>query len=232
MAIVIRTAYNNNDWKAPCDIPGKDPLCFYCFKGLLDINKPDPSDTVCSGQCWEQHLCNDYKWGCPPTGRFFGPSAYPGAAVFLVFKQPDDNYTIWGKTVISSVDEETMQSDKDYEDGFSFIHFDSFDPLPRDKWVKDISDKQLVLAKWMQGRHRYIDVNQEKYLDRLIEGEAVLEAIESTAVKTGISKVDGVVLGTTVTQSIYKKLEEIAAEEGRSIDELVRETVAKWLKER
>lgn len=229
MAIVIRTAYNNKDWKAPCDAPGKDPLCFYCFKGLLRIHEPDRSDIVCSGHCWEEHLCNDYKWGCPPRGRFFGPNAYPGAAVFLVFKQPDNNYTIWGKTVISSVDEETMQSDKDYENGFSFIHLDSFDPLPRDKWVNNIPDKQLVGAKWLMGRHRYIDANQEKYLDKLIAGEVPEEMAETAAIaQTG----NGVDITITLMPNIYEKLKGIAAEEGRRIDEIMREAIAKWLKER
>ena len=174
MAIVIRTAYNNKDWRGPCDTPGKDPLCFYCFKGLLAINKPKSDDIACSGGCWEQHICVDHKWGAPPRGRKFGPNAYPGATVFLVFKQPDDNYTIWGKTVISSVDKEVMRSARDYENGFSFIHFDAFDPLPRDKWVTDISDEQLVEARWMMGRHRYINVNQEKYLNRLLEGDIIV----------------------------------------------------------
>lgn len=232
MAIVIRTAYNNNGWKAPCDTPGKDPLCFYCFKGLLGINEPNPSDIVCSGNCWEQHLGNDYKWGCPPKGKVFGQRAYPGAAVFLVFKQPDDNYTIWGKTVISSVDIAPMRSDSDFEDGFAFIHFDPFEPLPVDKWVGNIPYKQLVGKKWMQGRHRYIDANRENYLNRLIDGEAVLEVPNLTAVKTGTGNGDGVVLGTTVTKSIYKRLEEIATAEGRTIDELVREAVAVWIRSR
>lgn len=232
MAIVIRTAYNNKDWRGPCDTPGKDPLCFYCFKGLLDINEPDPSDIVCSGDCWDQHLCVDYKWGCPPRGRFFGPDAYLGAAAFLVFKQPNDNYTIWGRTVINSVDDEILHSEKEYEDGFSFVHFDSFDPLPRDKWVRDISDIQLVGAKWLMGRHRYLDVNEEKFLDQLIEGEITLEAPTITVVRAGIDNSSGVALGTTISQSIYKKLEEMAVEDGRSINELVREAVATWIRSR
>ena len=119
--------------------------------------------------------------------------------------------------------------DKDYENGFSFIHLDSFDPLPRDKWVNNIPDKQLVGAKWLMGRHRYIDANQEKYLDKLIAGEVPEERAETAAIaQTG----NGVDITITLMPNIYEKLKGIAAEEGRRIDEIVREAIAKWLKER
>jgi hypothetical protein len=232
MGIVIRVAYNNMDWKAPCDKPGQDDLCWYCFAGFLDIHPPKRDDAICSGHCWEQHLGNDYKWGCTPKGRIFGPDAYRGATVYLVFKQPNGNYTIWGKTTVSAVDTETMHSDKDYEDGFAFIHFNPFEPLPRDKWVKDIPDKQLVGARWLQGRHRYVDADQEKYLDRLIDGGTSPENTKPFVVKNDVKKAGGMVLGTVVTQNIYNKLEEIASQEGRNIDELVREAIAGWLRNR
>lgn len=72
MAMVIRVAYNNKDWGDACKTPGQDRLCFYCFKGILQIRKPEKDDLVCSGHCWEQHLRNDYKWGLYPKGRIFG----------------------------------------------------------------------------------------------------------------------------------------------------------------
>ncbi|MDP2730630.1 MAG: hypothetical protein Q8O55_09100 [Dehalococcoidales bacterium] len=232
MAIVIRVAYNNKDWKARCEKPGQDSLCWYCFTHILDIQAPKYDDVECSGDCWEQHLRNDYKWGCTPKGRIFGPNAYRGATVFLVFKQRNGNYTIWGKTTVNAVDAEVVQSDKDYEDGFAFIRFKPFDPLTRDKWVTDVSDKQLVVTKWLQGRYRYVDANQEKYLNRLIEGGASYQDAEPVVIHNEIKKTEGTVLNTTVTQHIYTLLKEIAAEEGRSIDEIVREAIAGWLRSR
>lgn len=228
MAVVIRVVYNNQDWGAPCKTPGKDNLCWYCFMGILDIRSPKRDDAICSGHCWEQYLCNDYKWGCTPKGRVFGYQAYRGATVFLVFKQPDGNYTIWAKTTVSAVDTEPMKNGNDYEEGFAFIHFNPFAPLPRDKWVRNISDVRLVGAKWLQGRYRYIDANQEKYLEQLIEGEAPEEKVE-TAVATQTGGID---LSITVMPNVYKKLESIANEEGRQIDEIVREAIAEWVKER
>lgn len=233
MAIVIRVAYNNKDWKAACEAPGKDGLCWYCFAGFLAIKPPQRDDIICSGDCWERRLCKDYKWGCTPKGRVYGPDAYRGASVFLVFKQPNSNYTVWGKTTVSAVDTEPMKSDNDFEDGFAFLHFNPFEPLPRDEWVTDLSDVQLVGARWLQGRHRYIDTNREKYLDQLIERGAPEEGVElPVAVKSGSSDIKGIDVTLTLMPNIYEKLEGIAAEEGRNIDELVREAIAGWIRNR
>ena len=233
MAIVIRVVYNNKDWKAPCDTPGKDNSCWYCFTGFLQIIPPAKGDIICSGDCWERRLSKDYKWGCTPKGRIYGPDAYRGVSVFLVFKQPDGNYTIWGRTAVSAVDTEPTKSNNDFEDGFAFIHFNPFEPLPRDKWVTGLSDVQLVGARWLQGRHRYIDANREKYLGHLIEvgtSEASIEV--PVAIKPGYSDIKGIDATITIMQNIYKKLEGIATEEGRSIDELVREAIAEWIRNR
>lgn len=233
MAIVIRVAYNNRDWKGPCDAPGKANSCWYCFAGFLQIKPPRKDDIICSGDCWERRLCTDYKWGCTPKGRVYGPDAYPGATVFMVFKQPDGNYTLWGKTTVKAVDADPMKSDKDFENGFAFIHFNPFEPLPRDKWVTDLSDVQLVGARWLQGRHRYIDMNSEKYLHRLAEegtheeGSGLRTIVESSA-----SDNRGVDFTITVMPNIYGRLDDIATEEGRAIDELIREAIADWLRGR
>jgi len=233
MAIVIRVAYNNKDWKGPCDTPGKDDFCRHCFTGFLEIKPPQRDDIICSGDCWERRLCKDYKWGCTPKGRVYGTNAYRGESVFLVFKQPDGNYTVWGKSTVSAVDTELMKSDKDFEDGFAFIHFNPFEPLPHDEWATDLSDVQLVGARWLQGRHRYIDTNREKYLDQLIERGTPEESIElPVAVKSGSSDIKGIDVTITIMPNIYKKLEGIATEEGRNIDELVREAIAGWIRNR
>ena len=233
MAIVIRVAYNNKDWKDACDTPGKDNLCWYCFEGILQIKPPKKDDIQCSGDCWERRLCKDYKWGCTPKGRVYGSDAYPGVSVFLVFKQPDGNYTIWGKTTVSTVDTEPMKSENNFEDGFAFIHFNPFEPLPRDKWVADLSDVQLVGARWLQGRHRYIDTNREKHLNQLIEvGKSEASIQIPAVVKPGPDDIEGVDVTITIMPNIYKKLEEIAAEEGRNIYELVREAIAVWIRNR
>lgn len=229
MSIVIRVAYNNKNWEAPCKTPGKDNLCWLCFKDILEIIQPKRTDEVCTGHCWEQHLCTEYKWGCTPKGRKYGDRTRSGMKVFFVFKQPDGNYALWGKTTVHSVDDELVEKGRDDEVGFAFIHFNPIELLPRDKWVRNLSDVQLVGAKWLQGRHRYINTEQDDYLEQLIEGkvpEKRTEVIATTLLSNSIS------LNISVTPNIHKRLESIANEEGRQIDEIVREAVAEWIKER
>jgi len=229
MAMVIRVAYNNQDWRAPCKTPGQDRLCQECFKDILDIEAPKKDDVICSGHCWEQHLCNDYKWGCTPKGRVYGSRAKPGTTVFFVFKQPDGNYTIWGKTSVAAVDTRPMENEVSYEQGFSFIHFEDFDPLPREKWVADISDVNLVGAKWLQGRHRFIDDDQEQHLLRLTEGNIKEEKPATVVIGERHISVD---LHVNVVPNIHRKLENLAKEEGRQINDCIREAIAEWIRNR
>jgi hypothetical protein len=230
VAIVIRVAWNNMEWKAACDAPGKDPFCWYCFRGVLQIDQPKKDDFICTGECWERRLCKEFKWGCTAKGKVYGGDAYPGVSAFLIYKQPDDNYTIWGRTVVSTVDTQPMKSTYKYEDGYAFIHFKPFEPLPQDKRVKNLSDVELVGKRWLQGRHRYIDNDQAVYLDQLIDGQVRVKSIKTIFDKVNFNNTDEIALGTSIAPNIYKKLEEIATNEGRGINELVREAIAKWLK--
>ncbi len=229
MSMIIRVLYNNQGWRGSCQAPGKDIGCWQCFEENVDIKLPQRTDEVCTGHCWEQHLCVDYKWGCTPKGRVFGYQAYPETKVFFVFKQPDGNYTLWGKTTIRAVDDEPREEGQDYEVGFAFIHFNPFEPLPKERWVKNLSSVQLVDKQWLMGRYRYIDAEREAYLEQLIEGEVPREQTGMPAVAPTS---DGIGLNIYVTPSIHKKLEGMAKEEGRSIDEIVREAIAEWMKGR
>ena len=230
MAILFRVAYNNKDWKAACDNPGQDHLCYYCYTGFLQVQPPKEDDVVCSGNCWERYLCTEFKWGCTPKGRVYGSDAYKGVKAYFVFKQRDGNYTLWGRTQVSSVDNEPMQSANDFENGYAFIHFEKFEPLPRDKWVKDIPDTKLVGARWLQGRHRYINTDREKVLDQMIEG-LLDEEIEMPA-KLKFNDDGSIDVTVTLMLRVYKQVEKIAAEEGRRIDDVFREAIAEWVRNR
>jgi hypothetical protein len=229
MGIVIRTLYTNQDWQAPCKNPGKDSGCWLCFEDIVDIKPPSLSDEVCTGHCWEQHLCNEYKWGCTPKGRRFGNRAYPGMKVFFVFKQRDGKYTLWGVTKVQSIDDKPMEEGKEYEVGYTFIHFNPFEPLPRNKWLRNLSDVQLVGEKWLMGRHRYIDTEREAKLEQLVEG--IVSGKEAESLVTAELPTT-TTLNVNVAPNVYKKLKDIADEEGREIDEIVREAMAEWLKGR
>ncbi len=228
MGIVIRTMYNNQNWQAPCIKPGEDPECT-CFTSQVNIKAPKEEDEVCSGNCWERYIRVDHRWGCTPQGRTFA-QAYKGMKVFFVYKHLMGDYTIWGTTKVKDVDLFPMKSGKDYEAGFAFIHFEPFEPLPRDKWVLGLFDKQLVGEIWRQGRFRYIDREREQYLDRLIEGQGISEA----AIKQPISVIKNSmdVISIEIAAGIRKRLENVALNEGRTIEETIREAIAEWLRVR
>lgn len=225
MGMVIRVLYNNQGWHAPCTTPGKDGGCWRCFRGGLGIKQPDTNDEVCSGDCWEQRLCTEYRWGCIPKGRTFGNRARPGTKVFLVFRQPGGKtYTLWGKTTVRSVDSEPVKEGQEYEKGYAFVHFEPFEPLPKEQWVRDFTDGQLVSAPWLMGLHRFIDSEQEAKLEQRIKGEEPLP-VTDTAPR-------GIELSINVAPTIYDKLKNVEAQEGRPLDEIVREAIAEWLRER
>jgi hypothetical protein len=229
MGMVVRTLYNNQGWRAPCRHPNQDRGCWLCFEDNVAIQPPSRTDEKCSGHCWEQHLCAEYRWGCIPKGATFGRRAYPGTKVFFVFKQPDGNYTLWGETSVRSTDDMPLDQGGDDEAGFAFVHFEPFEPLPRDKWVSNLSNIQLVGQKWLMGRHRYINAEREAYLKELCE-RGVAERPSPS--KAGISLKNDIALNITVMPNVYRRLESIAQDEGRHMDEIIREAIAEWLRRR
>ena len=232
MGLVIRCMYNNRGWKEACERPGEDPECKPCFDPDPDvrIKGPKPGDKRCSGSCWERYICADsyYRWGCYPKGRAFA-RAYKGMKVFFVYKDLARSYTIWGTTRVVSIDSEPMQTSEPFEDGYKFIHFEPFQQLPRDKWVSGLSAKQLVGADWRQGRFRYITGEQETNLERLIEGIAPEKPAQSPV---AVLTPGNVTLNIVITPTMYGRLESAATEDGRQIDEVVREAIAEWLRGR
>lgn len=228
MALVIRTLYNNRNWKSACIKPGEDTGCEMCFISQVNIRSPQRNDEICSGNCWERYICRDYKWGCTPKGRTFA-QAYKGMKVFLVYKHFMGGYTIWATTTVKSIDYTPMQSKNDFEDGFAFIHFESFEPLPRDKWVSDLSDQHIVGALWRQGRFRYIGKEREQYLEQLIECETGIVTGKERLIEEP-DKLENV--NTKLMKSVVNRLAVIAQHEGRTTEELIREAVAEWLTSR
>ncbi len=236
MAIVIRTLYNNQQWQAPCNDPMKDENCLRCIDPNVKITPPTVSnDGVCAGSCWEQHICTKYRWGCTPKGRTWGKRAYVGMKVFFVFREYRSGlYTLWGHSTVQQIDKEPVVDEYHASGNYIFMHFNQFEALPRDKWVSGLEDRDIVGEKWLQGRHRYIDSAREEYLEQLIAG-AKREDVASvnpivTAIPTQPSTHTS--LNISVMHNIDDKLEEIASEEGRQKDEIVREAIAEWLRSR
>jgi len=231
MGIVIRVLYNNQNWQSPCKRPGMDSLCSKCFENNnLDIKRPNQADEVCSGLCWEQDICTNYEWGCTPKGRKFGKEAYKGVRVFLIFQQPDHKYTLWGSTKVDGVHVSPTRNLAPYSVGYDdWMRFKHFEPLPRDKWVRDLTAVDLVGESWRTGRYRFITAQQEAELEKRIQGIAPEKPAERAA---SVLAKSNITLNLTVTPIMYGRLESAANEDGRQIDEIVREAIAEWLKRR
>lgn len=231
MGIVIRTLYNNQGWKARCIKPYSDTLCHICCSENVHVNitPPSPGDPECSGHCWEENLCVDYRWGCTPAGRRFGSRAYPGMKVLFVYRQPGGNYTIWGMTTVRNIDSNIEISYVDGK-GYSFMYFDAFEQLVRHKWVRDLTDRQLVGEEWRQGRYRYIDSRHDTYLEQLVERKEVQGGAEDEPIT--VTPPSSRVVTIPIMPNVEQKLDAIARQEGRSKEEIVREAIAEWLRGR
>jgi hypothetical protein len=232
MGLVIRVLYNNQNWQSPCKRPGMDGLCQACLRENknLDIKRPSKSDEVCQGLCWERDLCTNYEWGCTPRGREFGSRAYKGKRVFFVFQQPDHKYTLWGRTTVDSVNVPPKRTLTGHEVGYnSWMRFTAFNPLLRDRWVKDLSDIDLVEEMWKQGRYRFISASKEAELENLMK---VTESGKSTESSTNALPISGTIVRLELAPTIITRLKKAANEDGRLPEDIIREAIAGWLRER
>jgi hypothetical protein len=167
-ALIIRTLYNNQDWRAPCKEPYGDPLCYYCLGNKLGlvIRPPSPGRSACDGECGEQDLCKLHRWGCHPSGLRWGRRAKPGMRVFFVFREVHKSkprlYTLWGKATIKTIDPFPGTR------GYYFMHFDQFRPAPRNTWRTHLTAAQIVGKPFGRGIYRYIPSPIAQQLDRMI----------------------------------------------------------------
>jgi len=235
MGIVIRTVFNNQGWKGPCRNPDKDSRCYLCFphegeRLHLDIYFPPDGKLddhgFCRGECWERYLCYNpsptgSRWGCYPPGRKFGKQAQPGTKVYFAYIQRNGRYTLWGTTTIREVNVQYRGEER----GYYYLVFEPFEPLPEEKWVKDLSAEELTGKGFRRGTYRFIDGERESYLDRLIERKEKAE--EQLAVSSRETT-----LSLKIRRDIREKLTTMAEREGRTVEEIVREAIAEWLRGR
>jgi uncharacterized protein (UPF0264 family) len=149
---------------------------------------------------------------------------------FFVFRQPDGRYTLWGRTTVESVNVPPTGKTESVKAGYTdYMRFAPFDPLPRDKWVKDLTDIDLVDKPLKQGRFRYVTATKEAQLEQRIGGLAPVMQAERAA---AVSPRGDIAVNLTVTPTMFGRLESAANEDGRQIDEIIREAIAEWLKSR
>jgi hypothetical protein len=234
VGLAIRTAYNNQGWANPCKNPKKDRCCYKCFRGALFINdgkiltedengycKGNPTNyplaDITNAWCWEQVLCAKYIWG-NVIGKW--KDVYQGMPVYFTYVEVDNSYTIWGHSIVDRIDNS--------RDKYPPIYFKPFSPLPQDKWIKNLSDIDITGKPWRQLHYRYLDENHTKYISSLISEDVKRENIvKPLPVIEPYEKLEIELKG-----NIKQELEKISKEEGRDIQELVREAIAKLIKER
>ncbi|MHB8109987.1 MAG: hypothetical protein ACYDHW_08140 [Syntrophorhabdaceae bacterium] len=230
--LVIRTAFNNQGWADRCRNPLTDDRCFKCRDGKLFINhgKPVEEDSQgrCEGNpenyplnhpldreqlhwCWEQVLCKRYFWG-NVRGRW--RSTFPGMPVYFVFSKSDGSLTLWGSSTVERID--------NTPDKYPPVFFNPFVPFPEDKWIRGLSGKEITGSEWRQGNFRYLDAKHEGYLASLIKGGS----------RENIAPTRHDNINIELRRDIRDKLEGIAEIEGRQIEDLIREALAKLIRER
>jgi hypothetical protein len=237
-AIVLRVLHNNSQYSAKCTLP--DPLCWKCLEARRDLDQgkplklnitpPRPNDTKCSGACWERDLLKYRDWGSDQDFR----RVLPGMKAYLVFEQKNDKnkigYCLWGSPTVEVVNQSTareISQDSRVKYGY-WIHFKPFDPLPREKWSRVLSDRDLVGSSWRRGFYRYIyDEGRQAFLDKLALGIPYEEASRELTPITSVDKMAG---GSLLAPHIEQKVQEIADNHGRTRDEIIRQAVADWLK--
>jgi hypothetical protein len=138
--------------------------------------------------------------------------------VYFVYPEVDSTLTLWGYGLVDRIDNEP--------DEYPPIFFKPFEPLPQERWVKGLNGAKVTGKKWGQLHFRYLDESHEKYLASLIEGkyEPGREGIYSPRSYD--------VINIELKRDIKEKIEKIAQTEGREPQELIREAVAKLIRER
>lgn len=233
MGIVIRTAFNNQGWARPCKNPLKDPQCYQCTEGRVYVNGGKPitvdDNGFCKGEiqdgepwCWEQTLCTKYFWG-NAIGKW-GPRAYPGEKVYLVYRELSGLYTLWGRTKVDWIDNNAKPCPN--------LYLEPFKPLSDDKWVRGLSDIGLTNKVWLRPNFRYIDNEREAFCDSLIEGKAREQESKKQPEISQTGQVDYMTINLRLKRNVVDRLEKIAYREGRDVEEMVREAIAEWLKGR
>jgi len=230
--IVIKAAFNNQDWAGPCKDSLKDPRCYQCVKGIVFVNwgRPIEEDEngFCKGEirnnelwCWEQTLCTKYFWG-NVLGKW--RHAQVGMPVYFVYSEPDHSFTLWGKSVIDRIENDLKP--------YPTLYFEPFKPLPQDRWAKRLKGEDITIARklWLQGRYRYLDNEREAYLASLVEGKG--EPPNKQARISILSEDYYENLNVRLRRSVIGELEGVADKEGREVEEVIREAVAKLIRDR
>lgn len=150
MGMIIRVAFNNQNWSGRCRNVRGDARFSKCREGVYDVGYKLDEKGNCLADCWESTLCTEYFWGS--TIGNFGRRARGN--VFFVYSRIDNTLVLWGKSEVDRVEGNR-------------IYFKAFKAIPTEKW-KRLTAKEILGKNWGQGTYRYLGKNQEDSLLRLL----------------------------------------------------------------
>lgn len=178
--MVIRTSFNNQDWKKRCKNVDEDERLFKCRDQIVDAGYEAGNDGICKAQCWESSLCTQFCWICL-QGNFNKDRAK--GEVFFVYTDLNGSLILWAKSSIAK-----PSGDK--------LFFKPFSPLPRRLWTKWDSER-LVGHTWGNGTFRYITPDQAMKLNEAIKQKESNSFTDTGETNTG--ETDAEVIDTEET---------------------------------
>ncbi len=152
MGMIIRVAFNNQNWMGKCTNISNDPRFNKCTTNTVDVSTEIDELGNCEGEhCVEKTLCTECYW--ENFQGNFGKRAT--GTVFFVFPDVDGSLVLWGRSKVKRV-----EGNK--------VHFEEFQPMSEERWVKGLRAKEILGVHWGQGTYRYLDKTQEDFLMSLI----------------------------------------------------------------
>lgn len=154
MAVIIRTAFNNQSWNGQCQNADRDRRLFQCHESVIDTGFKVTKKGQCAARCWEQSLCSTYGWHS--TTGDFGERAT--GDVYFVYRDIDQSLVLWGKSKINKAEGNSLT-------------FNRFKPLSENEQVRGLTYQYLEsigVPRWGSGTFRYISTEVANTLDTLI----------------------------------------------------------------
>lgn len=151
MGMIVRTAFNNQNWMDKCKNTDRDRRLLKCKKKVVDTGYKVDKSGNCQAGCWESTLCSKYFW-MSSIGNFGGRAE---GEVFFIFSDINNSLVLWGTSRVKKI-------------FGNKVYFERFKPMPPGRWVTGLSSKDIIGKNWGQGTYRYIDSRIESKLKELI----------------------------------------------------------------
>jgi len=176
MGMIIRTAFNNQNWAGKCiNADQRDRRLFKCWQEVVNTGYKIDENGRCLADCWESTLCTKLFWvnglGDFDTNRAKGE-------VFFIFSDIDHSLVLWGKSEIKKV-----IGDK--------VYFEKFKPMHPKSWIGGLTARNIIGQNWGHGTFRYIDEQIESNLNKLIN---IGNELFNDSIETVISDKEGKLL--------------------------------------